>query len=97
MLAARVIEMRQPDTPEQIKSRDGRVMFLTNEVELALTFALIASQAKADSEKRRRNRANARLAYDTLVRYRLHLPTTDDFRQKFRRLQQQLRSIGECL
>lgn len=50
--------------------------FLIRELELAATFLLIARDARA-SEKARRNRRHARLAYESVQRFRSHVQLTE--------------------
>jgi hypothetical protein len=47
------------------------------ELTTALTFARAALQAKNDTKRRRRNQANARKAYDTIMSLGKHLSLSD--------------------
>lgn len=76
------------------------VNFLKIDLDTALTFAKIALHAQ-DSEKRDRNRHNARVGYDTVVRL---LPKVSPMRtdavvlaEKLDLLKASLRELGESL
>jgi type IV secretory pathway TrbF-like protein len=72
--------------------------FLKVDVATALTFANTALQAD-DPEKKRRNRASARKAYDTVVRMmkKLKLSASDaeEIQQGLQRLKSELVTLGE--
>jgi hypothetical protein len=47
------------------------------DIDAALTFARIAAAAEAGSEKRTRNKSNARNAYDSIQHLRKNVPMTE--------------------
>ncbi len=51
------------------ETRAARVAFLTTELATALTFARTALDATDSTERRKRNLANARKAYDAFVHF----------------------------
>src|SRR5215470_3107036 len=55
--------------------------FLITDLRLAMTLTHIASEADVESEKRARNQANARHAYDDVSRISLHVSLTNNERQ----------------
>jgi hypothetical protein len=69
------------------------------DVEAALTFARIAVAADASSEKRARNRSNARNAYDSVQHLRKNVSMTDQQEQELdaglAELRNALKAIGE--
>lgn len=73
--------------------------FLITDLEVAMTLIRIASNAAEDSEKRIRNRANARHAYDAVSRISSHAVLTDEERQdvdeKLAELRSALQGLGE--
>ena len=73
--------------------------FLITDLEVAMTLVHIAESAAEDSEKRNRNRANARHAYDAVSRISSHAVLTDDERQevdeKLAELRSALQGLGE--
>jgi len=80
------------------------IAFLKTELETALVFAEIALQSASDSQKRSRNRANARKGYDTFLHLRQYWSAAEplascipEMEQKLRRLQSALRALGETL
>jgi hypothetical protein len=76
-------------------------MFLQTELNTGLTFAWIALTSPDRSDKIARNRANARAAYDTLVRFKdsiyLTAEQSSHFESGFTRLQEKLRELGEVI
>lgn len=76
------------------------VSFLKIDLDTALTFAEIALQAK-DGDKRERNRHNARVGYDTVLRLLPKVsPTHGDAKvltEKLRLLKADLVKLGERL
>ena len=88
--------------PDKVSVSDfnaNRVHFLKVDLDIALTFADIALNAGADSEKRIRNQANARKAYDNAIHLlrRLTLANVEvrEVDQKLRRLKSALQELGE--
>ena len=75
------------------------IEFLKTDLETGLTFASIAVNAGDDLAKKRRNQANARKAYDTVLAWsrRIVLTKTDahQIEEKLGKLQAILRSLGE--
>jgi hypothetical protein len=73
--------------------------FLLTDVELALTLARIAQDADTDSEKRARNRNNARRAYDTITSLMSRVTLTGEEEQeltgKLSQLKSELHVLGE--
>jgi phosphoenolpyruvate carboxylase len=73
--------------------------FLSSDAELALTLARIAQDADTDSEKRARNRNNARRAYDTITSLMSRVTLTGEEEQeltgKLSQLKSELRLLGE--
>jgi hypothetical protein len=57
---------------------DPTVTFLLTEIETGLTLAGIATGAGQDAEGRDRNRRNAQLAYDTIVKFLPRMKLTVD-------------------
>jgi hypothetical protein len=77
-------------------------LFLLTELNTGLTFVQIALGSRKYSRERvLRNQANARLAHDTLLRFkpRIHLTHTEqvNFDEKFAILQDGLRQLGEAV
>ncbi len=74
--------------------------FLKNELQTGITFADLALTAKHD-DRRERNKANARKAYDTALRFMGTLyPTpriTEDLTDLLERLRGQLKKLGETV
>jgi len=56
-----------------LRANQARVDFIRSDLDAALTFAQIARESR-DAEKTTRNTRNARLGYDTVVRF-LHRTT----------------------
>ncbi len=82
----------------QAQSRRMGAEFLRTELDVSLTFAEEALSAGDDSEKRERNRANARHGYDTIMRMSEKLANPDtgpDSAEKLHRLKTLLRVLGE--
>ncbi len=75
-----------------------KVELIKTDLEVALTFAQIASQTN-DREKAIRNQQNARKAYDTVVRYAASATLTHFEREriatKLKLLKSALLSLGE--
>ena len=65
------------------------VLFLRTELELGLTFALIAAHA-SNREKFQRNRSNARRAYDTARRFLRRVALSDDEHAEFHEMLDEL-------
>ena len=76
-------------------------IFLQTELNTGLTFAGIALTPALGAEKVARNRANARAAYDSLLRFKDSVALTPEqsavFDLGFARLRDQLRELGEVL
>jgi hypothetical protein len=72
---------------------------LKTDLNTALTFARIAQNSKDDPEKKNRNQANARKAYDTVLDYQKRLELTDkdklDISEKLRVLRSAVTALGE--
>ena len=75
------------------------VTFLITDLDLAMTLTRIAGDAAEDSEKRNRNQANARHAFDDVSRISHHASLTDNERQsvddKLGELRFALEQLGE--
>lgn len=75
------------------------VQVLKTDLETALTFVRIAREAGEDAEKKRRNQANARKAYDSVLHYEKRLDLSADERrelaEKLKRLKSALIDLGE--
>ncbi len=75
--------------------------FLRIELDVGLTFARMALQSQGSSAKRRRNRANARKAYDSFAAWEKRLRLTAVEKQKlgtkFKKLKSALVKLGETL
>jgi hypothetical protein len=69
--------------------------FLITDLDVAMTFTRIAGDAAQDSEKRNRNLANARHAYDDVSRMSHHASLTDNERQNVDDKLAELRSALE--
>ena len=73
--------------------------FLQIELETSLTFARAALSARADAEKRERDRVNARKGYDTILRFRGRFEppasSRDWFDERFGQLKSALQELGE--
>lgn len=73
--------------------------FLMTDLELGLTLTRVASSAREASEKRNRNRTNARRAYDAVWRISRHAFLNSDERQevteKLSELKAALEQLGE--
>jgi hypothetical protein len=74
--------------------------FLKNELQTGITFADLALTAKHD-DRRERNKANARKAYDTALRFMdTHSPTpeiTTELKDRLKHLRDQLKKLGESI
>jgi hypothetical protein len=91
-----------PDHFELVRqTNQAGVDFLKIEVRTALTFASIALESANDAEKRNRNRANARKAYEVAMIwfYRLSLSEAEirEIEEKLRELRSALKRLGERL
>src|SRR5689334_10601528 len=78
---------------------EAAALFLLTELNTGLTFVRIALTNKKDREKVVRNQANARLAHDTILRFKLRVPLTPaqqvDFDEKFATVKECLQQLGE--
>lgn len=87
---------REQELREQFET--NQVQFLLIEVETAMTFCDVA-KTSADPDRMSRNIANARTAYDTLLKFmdRVHFDANSkkEFDYKFARLQDLLRDLGQ--
>jgi hypothetical protein len=87
---------REQELRDQFES--NQLQFLLIEVDTAITFCDVA-KTSADPDRMRRNIANARTAYDTLLKFigRAHFDAASkrEFDQKFARLQSLLRGLGQ--
>jgi hypothetical protein len=88
----------------QREAEQGGLDFMRTELSTALTFAQLAINADAASQKRARNQANARKAYDTLVHWRERFCTNETMREgihdlepEFEQLRNALLQLGEML
>ena len=76
----------------------GEIEFLRAEAQTGLTFAKIALSSR-HQDKIDRNRANARKAYDTLLRFSPHGNATpegwEDIKAKIEELKSHLQQLGE--
>lgn len=74
--------------------------FLITDLDLGLTLCRIASDAGDDSEKRNRNRQNARKAYESILGFseKLHLTEEQDreLKDKLRELRTSLEKLDEA-
>ena len=74
--------------------------FLKNELQTGITFADLALSAKHD-DRRERNKANARKAYDTALRFMSTLSptpeTTTELNDRLEHLRHQLKQLGETI
>ncbi len=93
---ARSLEIRR-------QTKEAGLAFLKTDVEAALTFAQVALQAGSDSERKSRNQTNARKGYDSIARLirRIAPLCTEgekqEFEQKFDKLRDALKRLGETL
>ena len=85
------------------ETREARVTFLKTEVITGLTFAQTSLEADAGSEKRTRNQANARKAYDTILKWLARLSDegsmgidAKELEPELTELKQALRELGEA-
>jgi len=74
--------------------KTGTTFFLTD-LDLAMTMTRIASDAPEDSQKRARNQANARHAYDTISRISHQAALTENERREVDNKLAELRSALE--
>ena len=86
------------DAPQTGKVDAAEIEFLRAELLTGLTLTKIAREAKYE-DKRKRNRLNARKAYDSILRF---MPKTDmgneelnDIRSRLEQLRSELRLLGE--
>jgi len=88
---------RARQTLERIE-KTGATFFLTD-LDMAMTLTRIASDAPKDSEKRTRNQANARHAYDEISRISRGAVLSDnernDVHEKLAELRSALQQLGE--
>ena len=88
---------RRADTLARIEETGAT--FLITDLDLAMTLTRIAGDSAEDSEKRNRNRANARRAYDSVSQINDHaLLAADDRKvvnQKLVELKSALKKLGE--
>lgn len=89
-----------PVDPEiESKLRRTGIEFLSEDLQAALTFAQLARSADPGSEKKLRNIANARKAYEVVKKLagRLHLSPEQqtDLDEKLRNLKTELEDLGE--
>jgi len=79
-------------------AREVHFDFLLIELDMGMSFARIALHADGNLDKRRRNQANARKAYDAVLRFMDYFPLSDgerqEVRQKIAKLENQLMQIG---
>jgi hypothetical protein len=82
-------------------SDEVAALFLLTELNTGLTFVRIALTNRKDRDKVVRNQANARLAHDTILRFKLRVPLTPaqqiDFDEKFATLKDGLQQLGETV
>ena len=75
-----------------------RVQFISIELDLAMTFVSVAADEGLQSPQRVRNHRQARVAYDTAVRFlagaELSLAERAEFECKLRRIKISLQEIG---
>jgi hypothetical protein len=73
--------------------------FVRADLDTALTFARTALDPRSDAAKKKRNRANARKAYNVLLQLMDHLPPDEcrasEIREKMTRLRSDLEALGE--
>ena len=78
--------------------RNGYIL-LRSDIDVALTLTKIASKAKKDSDRRTRNQATARRAYDQILRLlgrlRLGEEQKNEVKDKLEVLKSALRKLGE--
>ncbi len=88
---------RRADTLARIEETGAT--FLITDLDLAMTLTRIAGNSAEDSEKRNRNRANARRAYDSVSQINEHaLIAVDDRKvvnEKLVELRSALEQLGE--
>lgn len=89
------------EAARRLQVRSGKLgfMFLITDSKLGMTFAGIASGAPASSEKRTRNQANARKAYDAISRISIRIFLSDREREdvdgRLAQLRSALNALGE--
>ena len=73
--------------------------YLITDLNLAMTMIRMASDANADSQKKLRNRANARRAFDSVLDFSKRIVLTDDAKseiaQKLGEVKVALERLGE--
>lgn len=79
------------------KTEKAGFHFFISDLDLAITLTRIASDSQEDSEKRGRNQANARQAYDTISRISARAVLNEEERQQVKEKLNQLRSALERL
>lgn len=87
-----------------VTRRDPRAFFLQTELKAGLTFASIAGMSKGNvkrAAKVTRNTAHARLAYDTILRFRSRIVLTPlqsaEFETGFASLREKLQLLGQTV
>lgn len=92
-LVTREAELRQ-------QFEKNRVQFLQTELDTGTTFCEVAKSSN-DPKKTKRNVANARAAYDTILKFQDGVPfdanQKSEFDQKFSHLKSLLEELGEDL
>jgi hypothetical protein len=87
---------REKELREQFES--NQIQFLLIEVDTATTFCSVA-KSSANPERMKRNIANARTAYDTLLKFmdraNFDAASKSEFDHKFARLETLLRDLGQ--
>ncbi len=79
------------------KANNTRIQAVMADLKVGLTLVRIALSSRSRSERRQRNRANARKAYDSVVQYRKDLILTSAEEQVFNSGLTQLKSLLEQL
>ena len=86
------------DLREQFE--DNLIQFVMTELDTATTFCDLAETA-SDPERKRRNVENARVGYDTAIRFskKVHFDrrSRDEFDAKVDHVRQQLKSLGQTV
>lgn len=99
-----IIRCSSPEPWQNTVVPDGdqvAALFLLTELETGLTFVRIALDNRDYHEKMARNQVNARVAHDTILRFKERIVLTHsqqtDFEAKFATLQAGLRQLGEAV
>ncbi len=79
------------------KANNTRIQAVMADLKVGLTLVRIALSSRSRSERRQRNRANARKAYDSVVQFRKDLILTSAEEQVFNSGLTQLKSLLEQL